>query len=49
MIVSGEKIELYDIGNDPGESKNLAKEYPEVVTELKKKGDQYQSQTVLYK
>ncbi len=29
--------ELYDILNDPGESKNLANKYPEVASRLKKK------------
>ena len=31
------KEELYDILKDPAESKNLAKQYPEVASELKKK------------
>ena len=29
--------ELYDILNDPGESKNLAKQYPEVIGRLREK------------
>ena len=33
--IAGE--ELYDIPKDPGEKKNLAKKYPEVAIELKKK------------
>ncbi len=33
--IAGE--ELYDILEDPGEKKNLAKKYPEVAVELKKK------------
>jgi len=31
------KTELYDLAADPGESKNVAAEYPETVASLKKK------------
>jgi arylsulfatase A-like enzyme len=41
LIVTGEKTELYDIPNDPGEAQNLAGEFPEVVTELKKLSREY--------
>ncbi len=34
LIVTGNQTELYDIPKDPGESINLAEEYPEVVTQL---------------
>jgi arylsulfatase A len=41
MVVTGNKTELYDIPNDLGEAKNLAGEFPEVVTHLKKLSQEY--------
>jgi arylsulfatase A-like enzyme len=41
MVVTGKKTELYDIPNDLGEAKNLAGEFPEVVTQLKKLSQVY--------
>jgi arylsulfatase A len=41
MVVTGKKTELYDIPNDLGEAKNLAREFPEVVTHLKKLSQEY--------
>ena len=41
LHMAGKKIELYDIPADPGEKKNLAKENPEVVVELKKRYNDY--------
>ena len=41
MVVTGKKTELYDIPNDPGEAKNLAGKFPEVVTRLKKLSQEY--------
>jgi len=41
MVVTGKKTELYDIPNDLGEAKNLAGEFPEVVTHLKKLSQEY--------
>ncbi|MCP4454921.1 MAG: sulfatase-like hydrolase/transferase, partial [Planctomycetes bacterium] len=35
LVVTGKKVELYDIPNDLGEARNLADERPEVVTHLK--------------
>jgi arylsulfatase A-like enzyme len=32
--------QLFDLSKDPGETKNLAKEHPEKVEELKKKLDE---------
>jgi hypothetical protein len=32
--MGGKKHELYDLVNDPGETKNLAAEQPEVVKEI---------------
>lgn len=32
----GDKYELYDLANDPTESKNIIKEFPEVAAEMKK-------------
>ena len=49
LMVSSKKTELYDIPSDPGEATNLAAEYPEVVTQLKNAGKEYQSRAVLYK
>jgi arylsulfatase A len=41
LIVTGKKSELYDIPNDLGEAKNLAGEFPEVVTRLRKSSQEY--------
>ncbi len=40
LLIEGETpnkngVELYDIQNDPGEQKNLANEYPEIVKEMR--------------
>ena len=49
LIVSDKKTELYDIPKDPGETTNLAAEFPEVVTRLTNAGREYESRGVLYK
>jgi arylsulfatase A-like enzyme len=41
MVVTGKKIELYDIPNDLGEAKNLAGKFPEVVTQLQQSNQEY--------
>ena len=41
VVTGGKKTELYDIPNDLGEAKNLAGEFPEVVTHLKKLSQEY--------
>ncbi|YCM45796.1 sulfatase-like hydrolase/transferase [Verrucomicrobiaceae bacterium 227] len=41
LIMTGNKIELYDLPNDLGESRNLAKEDPEIVERLQKKSQDY--------
>lgn len=41
LIVTGDQTELYDIPKDPGESMNLAEEYPEVVAQLLKQSRLY--------
>jgi arylsulfatase A len=41
LVVTGKKTELYDIPNDLGEAKNLAEEYPEIVTHLKTVSQSY--------
>ncbi len=41
MVFRGKKTELYDIPNDLGEARNLAAEFPEVVTRLKKLSQEY--------
>ena len=41
LIVRGDKIELYDIPNDPGEAINMAKDHPEIVTHLKEVSANY--------
>ena len=41
LVVTGEMTELYDIPNDPGEARNLAGEFPEVVTRLRKLSREY--------
>ena len=41
LIVTGQETELYDIPNDPGEAKNLAGEYPEIVNHLKNLSQEY--------
>ncbi len=38
---SGE-AELYDLSSDLGETRNLAREKPQVVTELRKLADEFQ-------
>jgi len=43
LIVTGNKTELYDIPNDPGEAKNLATRNPETVIHLKKLSQKYWS------
>ena len=43
LIVTGNKTELYDIPNDPGEAKNLATRNPETVIHLKKVSQKYWS------
>ncbi len=41
LVVTGKKVELYDIPNDLGEARNLADERPEVVTHLKSVSQAY--------
>jgi arylsulfatase A-like enzyme len=41
LIVTGEKTELYNIPNDPGEVRNLAGVSPEIVTRLKSLSHDY--------
>ena len=41
LVVTGKKIELYDIPNDLGEAKNLANAYPEVVARLENVSQEY--------
>jgi len=41
MVVTGKMTELYNIPNDLGEAKNLAGEFPEIVTHLKKLSQEY--------
>lgn len=36
--------ELYDLYNDPGESKNVAEEHPEIVEQMKNAYDQWWSE-----
>ena len=36
-VGEGEKIQLYDLSNDLSESKNVAKENPEVVSQMSAK------------
>ena len=43
LIVTGQKVELYDVPSDFGESKNLANEFPEVVTNLMESSRKYWS------
>jgi arylsulfatase A-like enzyme len=42
----GEPVELFHLAADPGESKNLAKEKPEKVAELRARYDHYAKQAV---
>ncbi len=41
LIVTGKMIELYDLPNDLGESKNLSNEHPEIVVRLQKTSREY--------
>ena len=41
LIVTGKKIELYDLPNDLGESNNLSKEHPGIVARLQKTSRDY--------
>lgn len=41
LVVTGERSELYDIPNDPGEARNLTAEHPEVVVRLRKVSQDY--------
>lgn len=41
LVVSGKKVELFDLPNDLGESRNLAKEHPDVVAQLRQKSVAY--------
>ncbi len=41
LVIRGEKIELYDILNDLGESRNLTEEFPDVAAQLMKLNQEY--------
>jgi arylsulfatase A len=41
LIMTGKKIELYDLPNDLGESNNLSKEHPGIVARLQKTSRDY--------
>jgi arylsulfatase A-like enzyme len=41
LIMTGKKIELYDLPNDLGEAHNLAKKHPEIVERLQKESGDY--------
>jgi arylsulfatase A-like enzyme len=41
LLVSEKKTELYDILNDPGETKNLAEKYPQIAEHLKNVSQEY--------
>ena len=41
LVMTGKKVELYDLPADLGESRNLAKDHPEVVEELRGKSAAY--------
>lgn len=41
LVTSGKKVELFDLPNDLGESRNLAKEHPEVVDRLQAESRKY--------
>ncbi|MCM8531502.1 MAG: arylsulfatase [Lentisphaeraceae bacterium] len=43
------QVEVYNIKNDPGEQKNLAKSYPELALELSKKMSVVRTESELYK
>ena len=49
LVVTGKKVELYDIPNDLGEARNLADERPEVVTHLKSVSQAYWKSIVVKK
>lgn len=41
LISTGNKTELFDIPNDPGEAKNLIEEHPEVAVHLREQSRIY--------
>jgi arylsulfatase A-like enzyme len=41
LVMSGKKVELFDLPKDLGEARNLAKENPEVVERLRGKSVEY--------
>lgn len=41
LVLSGKKVELYDLPNDLGEARNLAASHPEVVERLKDESRKY--------
>ncbi|MDB4438071.1 sulfatase-like hydrolase/transferase [bacterium] len=41
LVTGGKKVELFDLPNDLGESRNLAREHPEVVDGLQAKSRKY--------
>lgn len=41
LVISGKKVELFDLPKDLGEARNLAKENPEVVERLRGKSAEY--------
>ncbi len=41
LVMNGQKVELFDLPNDLGEARNLAKEHPEVVAQLRAKSAAY--------
>jgi hypothetical protein len=43
LHVSGDKVELYNLATDPGESLNVQKKNPEIVSALRKQVDLWNS------
>jgi len=41
LIMTGKRVELYDLPNDLGESQNLAEKFPEIVTRLQEESQSY--------
>jgi len=41
LIMTGKRVELYDLPNDLGEAQNLAEKFPEIVTRLQEESESY--------
>lgn len=41
LVMNGQKVELFDLPNDLGEARNLSKEHPKVVAQLRAKSAAY--------